>query len=68
MSGNRDMCDICGEIEVDLDQFPDGVCSDCAGGCSFDATDEDSVYFGGVVPEDIGFRTCNCEDYPCCGH
>lgn len=62
--GNWDMCDCCGEVEVDLDLYPDGVCSECAG-----VTNEETMeYYGGVIVDDIGYRSCECEDYPCCGH
>jgi hypothetical protein len=64
---NYEVCDVCGEQEVDTDQFPDCVCSDCSDVSFLEATISFFEYVGGVA-DDIGFRECNCEDYPCCGH
>lgn len=54
-----EICVACGEQEA----IHDGMCSDCLqmGGYGMNP-DLD------FVEDDAGFRTCDCEDYPCCGH
>ena len=52
----EEICISCGEQEA----IHDGMCSDCLSMMSFVDTDP--------VVDDCGYRQCDCEDYPCCGH
>jgi len=52
----EEICISCGEQEA----IHDGMCSDCLSMMSFVDTDP--------VVDDCGYRHCDCEDYPCCGH
>lgn len=50
-------CDECGEEHNENGM----LCADC-----FEAMKEQ--YGEDEVTNDPGFRVCNCEDHPCCGH
>lgn len=68
---NWSVCEICGEADVDLDITSDGVCEVCAGGSTFlESTVDFFGFVGGTsdIMDDVGYRSCNCEDFPCCGH
>ena len=57
-------CESCGEDaglytdEQWIDMNEVGPC------CQYDGCQWDEMYF----PDSEGVRTCDCEDYPCCGH
>lgn len=57
---NREMCDECGEQY----QYKYGLCKQCLDlGMTSPELDP-----GAFIPDNPGYRYCNCEDYPCCGH
>ena len=53
------ICIACGEQEA----ISEGMCQDCNA-----ATYDMNPDLGFSYDDDLGFRSCNCEDYPCCGH
>ena len=64
-----DSCEVCGEVIVDLNDNPEGICEDCTGGETFlESTIGFLNFIGDSVVDDPGYVSCNCEDYPCCGH
>jgi hypothetical protein len=63
MANNQEIqiCVACGEQEAVHDE----MCVDC------NISVMEVMGFADVgfsYDDDPGYRTCNCEDYPCCGH
>ena len=55
-----EMCEMCGEQEAD----EGGLCMQCI----MEGSDDREALLFAFREDDEGIRTCNCEDYPCCGH
>ncbi len=58
----KEACITCGELDW-LNE--DGECGACEESFLEAAVD---FVTGRFIADDPGYRSCNCEDYPCCGH